>query len=129
MKFEISERLKTAKGEEGVLDSLEEHFKKVSDKIRREGKEIIIEEVDSMFFTGLKRDVTTIKIQKKETGYLCVAATDYRMSWFFWALVILAFFTAGVSLLFQVGYYLYLRRIVKDAISGVLRRVKDDIED
>lgn len=129
MKFEISEKLKTAKGEEVVFDSLEEHFKKVSRTIRREGGKIIAEEIDLTFGSFLRKDVTVIEMQKKENGYLCVAATDYNLSLVFWILLILAFFTAGASLLVEIGFYLYHKKIVKEAISGVLRRVKDDIED
>ena len=112
MKFEVSERFKTSKSEEQALELLEEQFKKVSKKVSRKGNEIIVESIEATFGSINRKDITVVKLSKKESGYLCVADVTYNPSVAFWVLCILLLFT-WVAWLIPIGMYLYHKKIVR----------------
>ena len=133
MKFEVSERFKTSKSEAQILESLEEQFRKISNKVSRNdgesvGSSIVIESIEATFGSINRKDITEVKISKKESGYLCVADVTYNPSVMFWILLIILLFT-WIGWLIPIGMYLYHKKIVQEAIEKVLSRVKDEVED
>ena len=128
MKFEVSEKFKTTKKEEQILELLEEQFRKVSKKVTNEGKEINAELIEASFFYWFRKDTSKIKLSKKETGYLCVADVNYTTSVMFWIACIILIWTA-VGTLIPIIAYFYQKKTVREAIEKVLRRVKDEVEE
>jgi hypothetical protein len=128
MKFEISEKFKTGKNEEQILEVLEEQFRKVSRKVTKDGKEIKAKLIEATFLYWFRSDTTNIRLSKKDTGYLCIADVEYKPSVVFWLGCILLLMTA-VGLLIPIVAYLYHKKVVREAIEKVLRRVKDEVEE
>jgi hypothetical protein len=128
MKFEISEKFKTDKKEEQILEVLEEQFKKVSRRVTKNGKEIEAKLIEATFFYWFRSDTTNIRLSKKDTGYLCIADVEYNPSVIFWVGCIFLLLTA-VGLLIPIIAYLYHKKVVREAIEKVLRRVKDEVEE
>jgi len=129
MKFEISEKVKTAKNEAAVMESLEEQFRKVSNSTRNEGNGLEVYSIHASFYSFVCSNKTDVKISKKENGFLCVANTNYSPSILFWILLIIGLFFAGIGTLLDLIAYFYQKKVVRDAIVDVLRAVKNEIED
>jgi len=138
MKILASEKVKCAVSEEmrtKLIDSLEEEFKKVSQKcqvVEERNGDVVKAEMISATFGSINRvDVSTISVEelRKKDGYTISVETDYKPSPIFFVLlaVTLLFFCVGVVI--PVGMYFYNQSIVKKSIAEVLKRVVDENEE
>lgn len=126
MKFEVSERVKTRKTQPEMLDVLEEQFKKVAERVQREGQGIVVESVEAGF-VAVRADRTIVRVIQKENGCLCVAEVNYRPSGWFWIEIFCLLFT-GVLWIAPIISFAVQKGKVKEAVQNVLKRVRDETE-
>ena len=139
--FVISESFRTTKDCEVVLNKLEEQFRIVSQKVeRKSANEFCVKSIAKTFFvSSFRKDSTTVFLVKTENKYTCAAYVVYRMPVFeqilLGFLVIIFFFAGTLSLigflyiLAAIICYFSQKNTVRTAISNVLKRVKDEVQD
>ena len=132
MRLVASEKIKCAVSKETqqtILESLEEEFKKISQKCEivegRNGDAVKAEMISATFGSINRTDVSTITVAeaRKKDGYAINVETEYKPSPIFW--VITLFCCCPVS----IGMYFYNKTIVQKSIADVLKRVKDENEE
>ena len=138
MRLVASEKIKCAVSEETqqkILESLEEEFKKVSQKCEivegRNGDAVKAEMISATFGSINRTDVSTITVDetRKKDGYTISVETEYKPSPIFFALLALTILFFCVGAVIPVGMYFYNKTIVQKSIADVLKRVKDENEE
>ena len=138
MRLIASEKVKCAISEEmrtKLLDSLEEEFKKVSQKCQivegRDGDAVKAEMISATFGSINRVDVSTITVEeaRKKDGYTINVETDYTPSPIFWVLLAVTILCCFVGAVIPVGMYLYNKTIVQKSIADVLKRIVDENEE
>lgn len=138
MKLVASEKIKCAVSEETqqkILESLEEEFKKVSQKCDivegRNGDAVKAEMISATFGSINRTDVSTITVDetRKKDGYTINVETEYKPSMIFFVLLGIGVFTCIIGAAVPVGMYFYNKTIVQKSIADVLKRVKDENEE
>lgn len=130
IKCTISEEMRTK-----LLDSLEEEFKKVSQKCQivegRDGDAVKAEMISATFGSINRVDVSTITVDeaRKKDGYTINVETDYKPSPIFWVLLAVTVFFFCIGAVIPVGMYLYNKTIVQKSIADVLKRIVDENEE
>lgn len=125
MYFELSQRLTTNEPPEVVLEFARSRFSKISNKTRLAGGQLTVRMIEASFGSINRTDVTQVKLQRVENGYLLVSETTYRPSVWFWVLLILLLFS-WVGWLIPIGFYLYQRGTVKSAIESAMSRTSNE---
>ena len=134
MRLVASEKIKCAVSKETqqtILESLEEEFKKISQKCEivegRNGDAVKAEMISATFGSINRTDVSTITVAeaRKKDGYTINVETEYKPSTFFWIFFILC----GCGTAVAIGMYFYNKTIVQKSIADVLKRVKDENEE
>ena len=138
MRLVASEKIKCAVSEETqqkILESLEEEFKKVSQKCElvegRNGDAVKAEMISATFGSINRTDVSTITVDetRKKDGYTISVETEYKPSILFFAFIGIGVITCVVGAVVPVGMYFYNKTIVEKSIADVLKRVKDEVEE
>ena len=129
MKFENSEKIKTKKTREEVVTCLEEHVKKISEKVAVTPKAIIAESIEATFGSINRRDVTRFIVEPREGGFLISSETNYKPSGWFWIFFVIGLFFWLIGAIIPLIFYFVHKNAVKDAIDAVLHRVQDEVED
>jgi uncharacterized membrane protein YciS (DUF1049 family) len=128
MEFEISEKINTGATKNDVLEILEKQFKKISVNVKRENDGLIVKSIEATFGSINRSDITQIDLKEKKSGFLCIAKVNYKPSIMFWVFFLLLFTTA-IGWLIPIGFYLYQKKTVSEAIEKTFKRLKDEIED
>lgn len=128
MKFELSEKLNTGKSKEEVYLVLKDQFYKASNSVKMKEGKLIVKSIEATFGSINRTDKTNIILKEKNGGFICIAEVTYRPSFMFWVLVLLLIST-GVFWLMPIGFYLYQKKTVSEAITNVFKRVKDEVEE
>ena len=132
MRLVASEKIKCAVSEETqqkILESLEEEFKKVSQKCDivegRNGDAVKAEMISATFGSINRTDVSTITVDetRKKDGYTINVETEYKPSPIFWVITLCCCWPVSI------GMYFYNKTIVQKSIADVLKRVKDENEE
>jgi len=138
MKLVASEKIKCAVSEETqkkLMDSLEEEFKKVSQKCSieegRDGDVVKVEMISATFGSINRVDVSTITVDesRKKDGYTITVETDYKPSPIFFGLLAVTILFCFIGAVIPVGMYFYNKTIVQKSIADVLKRIKDENEE
>ena len=138
MRLIASEKVKCAISEEmrmKLLESLEEEFKKVSQKCQivegRDGDAVKAEMISATFGSINRVDVSTITVDeaRKKDGYTINVETEYTPSPIFWVLLAVTILFCFVGAVVPVGMYLYNKTIVQKSIADVLKRIVDENEE
>ena len=129
MKFENSEKIRTKRTVEEVLKCLEEHIRKVSGKVSATSKSVTAQFIEATFGSVNRNDTTKFFVTQKEGGILIASETNYRPSAWFWFFLVIGFFCGFIGMAIPIIFYLVHKNTVKEAINGVLRRVRDEMED
>lgn len=111
-----------------VLKILENQFEKISVSVKKEKDGLIVKSIEATFGSINRSDITKIDLKKKNNGYLCIAKVKYKPSFMFWVFFLLLFTTA-VGWLIPIGFYLYQKKTVSEAIEKTFKRLKDEVED
>ena len=128
MKFEASERIRTARSQDELLTVLETQFRKVSEEVKRVGQTIEAKSIEASFGSINRNDTTTVSLKKVDDGWLVVADVHYRPSVAFWIILIVTLFT-WVFWLVPIVFYLIQKGTVRTAITECLQRVKNEFDD
>jgi len=126
MKYEVSERIRTPKSEEELLELLESKFKKVSESVQRSGQKIVAKSIDASFGSINRKDETIVSLRKQDDGWLIVADVNYRPSVAFWIILIVTIFTY-VFWLIPITFYLLQKKTVKEGIEECFQHVKNEL--
>ncbi len=127
MKFEVSERIRTSKSQDEVLNSLESQFKKVARGTSRKGQVLAAVSIEASFGSINRKDTTVVEVERAEDGWLLVAKVDYRPSVAFWIIFCITLFS-WVLWIVPVGFYLFQKNTVRSAIADCMQRVKNEHE-
>jgi hypothetical protein len=128
MKYEVSERVRTSKTADQILQVLEEQFKKISQKVQRVGQTIVATSIEASFGSINRSDTTTVSLRPAEDGWLVVADVNYRPSLAFWIIFAVTLFGTGVFWIIPIAFYLMQRNTVKTAIDACFRRIKNEFD-
>ena len=66
MKFEVSERIRTSKSQDEVLNSLESQFKKVARGTSRKGQVLAAVSIEASFGSINRKDTTVVEVERAE---------------------------------------------------------------
>lgn len=128
MEFEISEKINTDATKNDVLKILENQFKKISLNTKKENDILTVKSIEATFGSINRSDITKIDLKEKNSGFLCIAKVKYKPSFLFWVFLLLLFTTA-IGWLIPIGFYLYQKKTVSEAIEKTFKRLKDEVED
>ena len=128
MEFEISEKINTDATKNDVLEILENQLKKISLNTKKENDILIVKSIEATFGSINRSDITKIDLKEKNSGFLCIAKVKYKPSFLFWVFLLLLFTTA-IGWLIPIGFYLYQKKTVSEAIEKTFKRLKDEVED
>lgn len=114
-----------------VMDTLHRQLAKVAAQVERRDHELDARAI------GMKqaylRSQATVRLVKKDYGFLCVAEVASNPTGVFWFLILLAtlmIFVFGIGLFVLcagTGVYFWSKRRVRVAMSEALARVKDEV--
>lgn len=128
MQFTVTERIKTSKEKNKVLEEMLEAFKRVSETATLQDDILILEGVAATFGSINRTDTTNVSMKEKDNGYLLSADVDYKPSTMFWVLLVLLLFSGALWLL-PIGFYLWHKNLVKTEIEKVFKNIRDEFED
>lgn len=127
MRFEVSERIRTSRSQEELLNALEKQFKKVAESAQRTGQTIEAKSIEASFGSINREDTTVVSMTKVDDGWLVVADVNYRPSIAFWVILIIGLFT-WVLWLLPVAVYMIQKNSVRTAITECLQRLKNEFD-
>jgi hypothetical protein len=127
MRFEVSDRIRTTKTKNEILDALEEQFRKVSLSIRRSNQTIEAKSIEATFGSVNRTDRTIVSLRQVPDGWVMVANVDYHPSQWFWILLVLLIFTY-FGWVFPIAFYLLHKKNVRSAIEDCFQRVKVELD-
>lgn len=126
--FEISKRIKTNAELHRVIVMLDQQLIRIAASVQRSDGAFIVRGVDQTFGSINRSDVTTVRISKREDGYLCVAEVRYRPSIFFWVFFLLGLPTA-LGALISVVIYFHQKNLVRQSLESVFSRLSDEFHE
>jgi len=139
--FVISESFRTEVESKDVINRLEVQFRSVSEKVElRDENDLLIKGIAKTFFvSSFRKDITTVRLVKEDSKYLCTAYVKYKMPVFekilLGFLAILFLFRQTLSplgflyVIIAIVCYFTQKNTVRNAVSDVLKRVKNEMED
>lgn len=128
MNFELSERFRSSHAPEQVWRTVTEQLQRISARVTTEGDAVVARSVEATFGSINRTDSTRVRLHRKEDGYLLTANVTYRPSGWFWIFFIVTLVTTWVFWVVPLAFYLYQKNTVKNALSGALKRVRDEVE-
>ena len=126
--FEISKRIKTNVELHRVIVMLDQQLSHIAASVKRCDGAFVVSGVDQTFGSINRSDVTTVRVSKKEDGYLCVAEVRYRPSFFFWVFVVLGFWTL-LGVLIPILFYFHQKNLVRQSFESVFSRLSDEFHE
>lgn len=126
MKFEVSETIQASNVQE-ILDCMNTQFKKVAEKVDRNNDSLMVTSIQASFGSINRSDKTNVTVKQARNGLMLIAEVNYQPSVAFWIILILSLFT-WVFWLIPIVFYLVQKNTVKESISEVFKRVKDEFE-
>jgi hypothetical protein len=127
MRFELSERVYTERGENEIMDDILRHFKRIAEAAKISDTEIVVTDIEATFGAIIRKDRTNISLARFKNGYSVVADVRYGPSFLFWVFVLIGlFFSAGAGSLIPIGLYFWHKNIVRKAVGATLGRISDD---
>lgn len=127
MKFEVSARITTSKPASTVISKLEEKFRRVANRVTKRGNTLDVYAIQATFGSINRTDITVVRLEPRDYGFLCVADVYYRPSGAFWILLMILVFTAFGWLL-PIFFYLNQQKMVRSAIEDVFTLAKNEVE-
>ena len=127
MRFETSERIRTDRPQEELLDLLEEQFKKISGRVSRTGSTLEVSSIEASFGSINRNDTTSVSVRGADGGWLVVADVHYRPSVMFWLFFVIGLFSI-VWWVLPIVFYILQKNTVRAAISDCFRRVKNEFD-
>lgn len=127
MKFEVSERVRTTRTQDELVNALEMQFRKIGNKTERVHQTLIVKSIEASFGSINRSDTTTISLRTAEGGWLIVADVNYRPSVAFWIIIMLTLFT-WIFWLIPIVFYLTQKSTVRNAIVECLDRIKKEFD-
>ena len=127
MRFEVSDRIRTNKTKNEILDALEEQFRKVSLSVRRSDQTIEANSIEATFGSINRTDRTILSLRQVPDGWVMVANVDYAPSKWFWIFLVLLVFTY-LGWLIPIAFYLLHKKTVRSAVEDCLQRVKVELD-
>lgn len=127
MRFEVSERIRTGKSKEELLESLDEQFRKISESTNRSGQSLEIKSIEATFGSINRNDTTVLTLKELDDGWLVIANVHYRPSVAFWIILVITLFT-WVFWLVPIVFYLLQKGTVQTAIKECFQRVKNEFD-
>lgn len=127
MRFEVSERIRTNKGQDELLAALEEQLRKISESVQRSGPSIEAKSIEASFGSINRSDTTVVSLKKTEDGWLVLADVHYRPSVAFWIILIITLFTY-VFWLLPIAFYLLQKNTVRTAIVECFQRIRNEFD-
>ena len=127
MKFEVSERIVTAKSETEVLSILLDQFKTVASSAKLDGGSIIVKSIEASFGSAHRSDTTTVSLRNDNGTYLVVAKVNYRPSAFMF-IFLLVFLTTVIGFFIPIIFYTLQKKTVREGIENVFQRVKNELQ-
>lgn len=126
MKIQVTRRVKTTKDSSKLLEIIEDTLRGKAAKVRNDGSGIVAEGINQTFGSINRSDMTTFSSFKKDDGYMLSADCNYKPSVAFWVLIVIGLVLAaaggaGFLIIFPVvGFYLYHKKIVREALEDIL---------
>jgi hypothetical protein len=128
-RFEISERFRSARTLDDVREVLDARLSKIAERVTHERTAIIAHSIAATFGSINRKDFAKVRVHPRDDGYLIAADVIYQPSGFFWLFFIIGLFTPGfIWFLIPIGFYLYQKGTVRDALQQAFKRVRDEME-
>jgi hypothetical protein len=129
MRYEVSERFRSLKTADEVWRVVLEQVNKISDGVSHENDGVIAHGIVATFGSINRTTAAKVRVQPREAGYLLTADVSYTPSPLFWVFFIIGLFTPGfVWFAIPLGFYLYQKGMVRDALQQAFKRVRDEVE-
>jgi hypothetical protein len=126
MRFQVTERINTNALITEVGASLQENFQRIASTAQPVGSVLRVTSIQASFGSINRTDVTDIKIQRAENGYLLTADVNYQPSAAFWIILVVTLFT-WVGWVVPIAFYLLQKETVKRGIEEGFRNVKNQL--
>lgn len=127
MRFEVSQRIQTSASRNEIENALEEQFKKIASNVTWTGDGFRIKDIEASFGSINRTDVTTVRVNNTENGYLIIADVDYHPSVAFWIILLITLFTF-IFWLIPIVFYAVQKKTVHTAIESVFGRINNEFQ-
>jgi hypothetical protein len=129
MRYEVSERFKSSRTADEVWRVLLDQVTKISDRVSHESDGVTVHGIVATFGSINRTTFAKVRVQPREAGFLLTADVTYTPSGFFWLFFIIGLVSPGwVWFLIPLGFYLYQKGMVRDALQQAFKRVRDEVE-
>lgn len=127
MKFESSEKIRTTRSKEDLMNSLEEQLKKVSGKVKRVGDTLIATKMTMEVASGTRKDTTIFSLKQIDDGWLVVASSKYRPTVSLFIYILILLITAFLWII-PIVFYATDKKDVVEAIDASLKRMQKEFD-
>ena len=128
MKFTDTHKLKTSANCHAVIKVVAEVFTPLAAQIEQRNQVVQVKGIQQTFGSALRQDVTRFTLKPKTNGYLIVADTEFKPTWWFWFCFIISIGTI-LGPIIDVCLYFYQKHLVQREIKDGLKRIVEEVED
>lgn len=102
---------------------------KISERVTHENDGVTAHSIVATFGSINRTTAAKVRVQPREGGFLITADVSYTPSPLFWVFFIIGLLSPGwVWFLIPLGFYLYQKGMVGDALQQAFKRVRDEME-